>query len=232
MRFDPDKLVLAAIVVLALAVAARTWLHDHPQHDPWAPLAIGDPVGWATKPKLARALRDRSVCRDVLGRGGVAFTALPPTGAGECRRDDRQSWDDALLSPARPEATCGVDLGLALWLRHSVDPAASAIMNGNLARIEHFGTVSCRRLYGADTGQWSEHATGNAIDIAAFVLTDGRRISVRGDWNGGGAKGAFLRAVRDGACNWFGTTLSPDYNAAHADHLHLDQASRFGAVCR
>jgi hypothetical protein len=32
--------------------------------------------------------------------------------------------------------------------------------------------------------------------------------------------------VRDGACRLFATTLSPDYNAAHADHLHLDQANR------
>ena len=32
--------------------------------------------------------------------------------------------------------------------------------------------------------------------------------------------------VRDGACDLFATVLSPDYNAAHADHLHFDQAMR------
>jgi hypothetical protein len=31
----------------------------------------------------------------------------------------------------------------------------------------------------------------------------------------------------------FATTLSPEYNAAHRDHLHLDQARRAGfGVCR
>jgi hypothetical protein len=29
--------------------------------------------------------------------------------------------------------------------------------------------------------------------------------------------------VRDGACLFFDGVLSPDYNAAHRDHLHLDR---------
>ena len=56
------------------------------------------------------------------------------------------------------------------------------------------------------------------------------------DWGGEGAEGdeaAFLRRVRDGACGIFGTVLSPDYNEAHRDHLHLDQAARgWGGFCR
>ena len=81
--------------------------------------------------------------------------------------------------------------------------------------------------------RWSEHAAGNAIDIAAFVTEDGRRISVLGDWQDAAADGRFLRRVRDDACSAFGTVLSPDYNEAHRDHLHLDQQSRgLRAVCR
>ncbi|MET0248315.1 MAG: extensin family protein, partial [Sphingobium sp.] len=94
---------------------------------------------------------------------------------------------------------------------------------------------SCRRLYGRSEGDFSEHATANAIDIAAFTLADGRRISVVTDWTGEGKDAAFLRAVRDGACDLFSTVLSPDYNAAHRDHLHLDQAergARGGRACR
>ena len=78
-----------------------------------------------------------------------------------------------------------------------------------------------------------EHATGNAIDIAAFVTEDGRRISILQGWNGDGAEARFLRRVRDEACGVFGTVLSPDYNEAHRDHLHFDQAARgFGSFCR
>ena len=112
-------------------------------------------------------------------------------------------------------------------------PAATALLGSRITRIEHYGAFSCRRLYGRSEGRWSEHATGNAIDIAAFVLADGRRITVREDWMGEGARARFLHRVRDGACRVFGTVLSPDYNAAHSDHLHLDQAARgFGGVCR
>ena len=65
------------------------------------------------------------------------------------------------------------------------------------------------------------------------MLEDGRRVSVLRDWKGDDEKAAFLRRARDEACSVFGTVLSPDYNAAHADHLHLDQAARgFGGVCR
>ena len=82
-------------------------------------------------------------------------------------------------------------------------------------------------MYGRDGGAWSEHATADALDVAGFRLSDGRRVTILGDWTEGTqAERLFLREVRDGACELFATTLSPDYNAAHRDHLHLDQAAR------
>ncbi len=107
-----------------------------------------------------------------------------------------------------------------------VQPAAQRLLGERVASVDHFGSYSCRRLYGRGEGAFSEHATANALDIAGFRLAGGRRITVRRDWAGDGKDAAFLHAVRDGACDLFATVLSPDYNAAHADHLHLDQASR------
>jgi hypothetical protein len=123
-------------------------------------------------------------------------------------------------------ASCAVNAGLALWLRHGVQPAAEEMLGSRVVAIEHFGTASCRRIGGSDSGRWSEHATGNAIDIGEFVLADGRRVSVLGHWPENDDRGAFLREVRDNGCDVFATVLSPDYNAAHADHFHLDQAGR------
>lgn len=136
--------------------------------------------------------------------------------------------------PTAPDATCAVDVALVLWLRNGVQPAASRILGSRVATIEHYGTHSCRRINGSAKGAWSEHATGNAIDIAGFVLSDGRRVNIRDDWGAGAGKGTFLHAAHDAACGTFGTVLGPEYNAAHADHFHLDQASgRFGGgVCR
>jgi hypothetical protein len=232
-RWPLDGLVIALFVAGALFLALRGWLEEYPQHNPWAPLDLRDPPGWATQRKLAALRRDPAECRAVLERSEISFTALPAAGAGACLREDRTVLSEAPLAPGAPPATCAVGAALVLWLRQGVEPAAEALLGSPVTRVEHFGAYSCRRLYGRDEGPWSEHATGNAIDIAAFVLADGRRISVLRDWPGDSAEAAFLRRARDGACDVFGTVLSPDYNAAHADHLHFDQAARgFGGVCR
>ena len=231
--FRFDRLVVSLLIVIGLLLAGRSWLAAHPQHDPWAPLDLSDPAGWATQRKLAALRSDPAECRAVLERSEVTFQALEPAGEGECARPDRLILTAAPLAPAGSPLTCALAAGFELWLRQHVQPAAEAMLDARVARIEHLGTFSCRRIGGGERGKWSEHATGNAIDIAAFVLADGRRISVRADWSVEGEEAVFLRAARDSACGIFGTVLSPDYNAAHADHLHLDQAGQgWGGVCR
>ena len=232
-RFLFDRRLLALLILAALALAARGWLHDNPEHNPWAPLEVEHPAGWATGTKIAALRNDLPACRAVLERGAIAFTALSAAGEGACRRTDRTVLSAASITPASPQMTCPAATGLTAWLRHSVEPAAREVLGSPLARIEHLGTWNCRRIGGGEQGQWSEHATGNAIDIAAFVLEDGRRISVLAGWNAAPQEQAFLRRVRSDACQWFATVLSPDYNSAHADHLHLDQADRrIGGICR
>lgn len=230
-QFGGDRLTVGLLLLAALLLAGRAWLADHPQHDPWAPLDLNDPPGWATQRKLAALRSDPEECRKVLERSGVAFAALEPSGEGTCRRADRTQLRSAPFSPARPVTSCPVAAGLQVWLSRSVQPAAAELLGSPIARVEHLGTFSCRRIGGGRN--WSEHATGNAIDIAAFVTEDGQRIRVLGGWDREGADADFLHRVRDGACDVFGTVLSPDYNAAHADHLHLDQAARgLGGFCR
>lgn len=162
----------------------------------------------------------------------MRHVALPPRGQGEsCGYEDavRFRSGGALqigYAPADLATSCPVAAGLALWEWHVVQPAALEHFGSRVARVEHYGSYSCRRLYGRSEGAWSEHARANAVDIAGFVLADGTRISVLRDWEREGPRAAFLRDVRDGACDLFATTLSPDYNEAHRDHLHLDQAAR------
>lgn len=222
------------LVLIAALVAGRAWLAEHPEHNPWAPLDLRDPPGWATASKL-RALRgDTAACRAVLARSEVAYSALPAAGEGACARPDRTRLDRYPLAPTPPPTTCAAAIALELWRRDTLELQAEAIFGKKISRIEHLGAYSCRRMYGRDEGAWSEHATGNAIDIAALVLADGTRVSVLDDWNGADPdKALFLRRVRDGACRAFTTVLSPDYNAAHRDHLHLDMAARaWGGACR
>ena len=93
-------------------------------------------------------------------------------------------------------------------------------------RVESFGSYACRAVIGTRpeyAGRLSGHAVANAVDVAAFVLEDGRRITVLGGWHSGdGRVRDFLRTIHASACKRFGTVLSPDYNAAHRNHLHLE----------
>ena len=126
--------------------------------------------------------------------------------------------------------TCALADTTAAWARFGVDRAARQVLGSALTRIETFGSYSCRDVSGS--GRRSAHATAQAIDVSAFVLADGRRISVLADWSAGRAQERqFLRLVHASACKRFGTVLGPDYNAAHKDHFHLE-AGRSGGFCR
>lgn len=231
-RFRGDRRVLLILVMFAALIAAWGWLKVHPEHNPWAPLDLRHPIGLATAGKLAALKQDVEQCRVTLVRSEVAFRALPGTGGGACEQPDRTQLTTFPLAPDTPSVTCPVAAALELWRARSIGPAARDIFGSDLARIEHLGAYSCRRLYGDDEARWSEHASANAIDISAFVLEDGRRISVLDHWDGDQEEQRFLREARDGACEVFATVLSPDYNAAHANHFHFDQQSRWTGVCR
>ncbi|MBH0113883.1 extensin family protein [Novosphingobium sp. YJ-S2-02] len=125
--------------------------------------------------------------------------------------------------------TCPMATGFAGWARFGVDRAAEQIFGSRVARIETYGSYNCRNVAG--TSRRSGHATANAIDVSAFVLADGHRISVLDDWSGGSREERrFLRIVHDSACKRFGMVLGPDYNSAHENHFHLEASD--GSFCR
>jgi hypothetical protein len=237
----PDRSLLAAaglgaaLLDMALAglvaiIAVDRWAP--PQDLPWKPLRLADPIGWATTVKLDRAASDPALCRAILRDGGVSFVDVPETRDGRCAIRDgvRLSQGVVPLSPRRPTMTCRLALAYSLWDRQVVRPAAREELGGPVLGVEHYGTYACRNIYGRAEGRLSQHALADAIDVAGFRLADGRRITVARDFRRDDARGRFLRRVRDGACDPFRGVLSPDYNAAHQDHLHLD----FGRyrICR
>ena len=126
-------------------------------------------------------------------------------------------------------ATCSMTAALYWWQR-DLQTIAELQLHTTIKRIDQIGTYECRNIDSAATGARSEHATANAIDIAGFETADGRDITVLKDWRKPTPEGAFLRAAHDSACEVFGEVLSPDYNALHANHFHLDQAA--WVMCR
>jgi len=228
--------IVKAMVFLAVAALAGLLLYgyarNHPEDMPWTALDLTQPVGAFTGRKLTALRDDPDQCRALIEQAGVTVTALPPrSGEGQCGYVDgvRLASEGPLTidyQPAGLGTSCPVAAAMALWEWHVVQPAAIAHFGRQVASIDHFGSYSCRRMYGRSEGSWSEHSTANAIDIAGFRLEGGRRISVINGWNGDADEAAFLREVRDGACRLYATVLSPDYNAAHRDHFHFDHAQR------
>lgn len=216
------------LCVLGLILFAL--LGRRPQDLPWTPLDLGQPIGLFSGRKLAALTGDAAHCRALLDKAGVAYVMMKPGGEGQCAYADavrlKLDRDAIALVPAAVAPSCPVAAALKLWEWQVVQPAALRHFGQPVRSISHFGSYNCRRIYGRSRGHFSEHATADAIDISGFILKDGRRISVVNDWKGEGKDAAFLHDVRDGACDLFSTVLSPDFNAAHRDHFHLDQAER------
>lgn len=124
--------------------------------------------------------------------------------------------------------TCPLAYVFTQWVQSDLQVPAMGEFGSAVSKVETFGTYSCRAIAGSTRP--SEHASANAVDVAAFVLADGRRISVLTGWNGDDREARFLRAVRAAACRRFSTVLSPDYNGGHRDHLHFDMGR--GPFCR
>jgi hypothetical protein len=220
------------LVVFGLAVVAylagRDHLRRHPQDVPWTEFSLAHPQGVFTLRKLVSLGDDPAKCRVLLAQVGVEDEPAPPRRSSpDCGYSDGVRLDrDVGFAPAGLVTACPVAAALYLLERDVLQAAAMRHFGQVVAKLEHAGSYSCRRLYGRSEGPFSEHATADAIDITGFVLADGARVSVLRDWSDAGAKGRFLHEVRDGACDRFATVLSPDYNAAHRDHLHFDMAGR------
>jgi hypothetical protein len=180
-----------------------------------------------TTARIAPAQSERQ-CLTRLGLSQANFTPLPDQyfGAGcSTLNTVRLAWlrgDDSHLQLANlGPVTCSLATALEGWARYGVDRAARQALGSPLARIDTFGSYNCRNVAGTD--HRSGHATASAVDVSAFVLADGRRISVKGDWSAGTpATRNFLHLIRTSACRRFDIVLTPDYNAAHHDHFHLE----------
>jgi len=124
-----------------------------------------------------------------------------------------------------PTATIGCPMTAALerWVQDAVQPAALAWFGVPVSEIKQISDYSCRRRNNARKGKLSEHAFGNALDIAGFQLIDGRNVTVLKGWKGTKNERGFLREVFAHGCRQFKTSLGPGVKY-HADHFHFDLA--------
>ena len=177
--------------------------------------------------------RETQACYTDLSREDVRFSPLADRDyGGGCRVVGAVQLIDIGVPVTNLTAMrCGLARSFAGWVRHAAVPAAHQMLGSDLVRVESMGTYACRNTIGTARISLSGHAIANAVDVGAFVLEDGRRISVLNGWQSPDPQvRAFLRVVRASACKRFGTVLSPDYNAVHRNHLHLEDDHK--SFCR
>jgi hypothetical protein len=121
---------------------------------------------------------------------------------------------------------CGMAEPLRVWLDRTVQPSAQQAFGERVTGVDVAASYSCRPRNNVRGAKMSEHGYGNAIDIAAFTLESGRKISVEDGWRGASSERRFLNAVHDEACGEFHTVLGPNSDAAHRNHIHLDLQNR------
>ncbi len=171
------------------------------------------------------ALLSGRACLAQLSEHDVAYrsTEIGDPSDSHCRVDTavRVSRIHAALN--KPVTmSCALAARLDEFEREVVQPLALEELGRRATRIDQLGSYSCRRQNSRLSGRWSEHARGQAIDIAGFRLSDGSTVSVERDWREPGPKRQFLRHLSRRACRYFSVVLTPDSNAEHYNHLHLD----------
>jgi len=129
--------------------------------------------------------------------------------------------------PARIFASCHLANGLARL--------ALVLRDYDIVEVGHIGTYNCRTI--ANSDRLSQHSNALAIDIRWFVTAGGDVYDVVEDWEHGeidfetGEMGPFQadagRILAE--IGWqmhsrriFNTVLTPDYNAGHDNHFHVD----------
>ena len=217
-----------------------------PSHiNPWAPLDVAAPPNMLTFYKRSRARNDPARCMAALASTGMQYDELPDRSTG-----DGCGFSNAVrlrTAPVRIGAalplSCPMALSFFMWERNALQPAAQLHFGQRVAGIDHLGSYACRNINNgegapphAPARARSRHATANALDISAFTLAGGKRITVLKHWPDEdaapppGPEALLLRDAHKGACKYFKGVLGPDYNAVHRDHFHLETGGYW--MCR
>lgn len=210
--------ILSALILLAL-LAGCVAPSGKGRRPPWRP-PVESPERFRACVAMLRAegsqvdaLPDRGFDNGCSATSAVKFVAIgiPVTNLGAVK--------------------CTLAAPFARWVRQDVPAQATRWLGSSVTKIDSFGSFACRPVNNKPGNALSEHGRANAIDIAAFQLKDGRRISVKDGWNSDDPNvRGFLRALHKAACARFAVVLGPDANALHHDHFHFDMGR--GPYCR
>ena len=201
-------------------------------YNPFAPLQLSDPPGRITQFKLRRLTPE--ACAALLKQANqqrlISSVAVADSG-GDCPLTNVVRVKDfgAVKLSSSFLASCPLALSSALFVSQQARPLTKTLMGRELTRIDHLGSFACRNIYHRADARRSEHASAEALDVSAFRLAGGERVTVLKGWTSAKTQ-PWLQALLAASCGYYGNGLGPDYNAAHANHFHLGMRG-FG-LCR
>ena len=215
------KTLLTGFIILTIATLGYRWLP--PYYNPFTPLTLDDPPGRITQYKLRRLTPEACASlllqvnqRDLIRTQPVADSggACPLNNVVRVRDFGPVGLNSSFL------ASCPLALSSALFISQQARPLTKRYTGSELARIDHLGSFACRNIYHRPDARRSEHATAEALDIAAFRLANGEHVTVLNGWKAATTQ-PWLKAMLAASCGYYGNGLGPEYNAAHANHFHL-----------
>jgi hypothetical protein len=168
-------------------------------------------------------------CRNELAKLGVDFSI--PTevkGTGVCHVTNPVQLSSVKTPigrvelPGTPLLNCAFARQFVVWLSDIATPLVAGFGESKLLSISTGTSYECRVRNGDFSGKMSEHAFGNAIDIAGITLTNKKRIEITAVADPEDPDHRLLMALRTSACGYFTTVLGPGADAAHASHYHFD----------
>jgi hypothetical protein len=172
---------------------------------------------------------EMAACREELAALGAKFTVPEmPAAEGQCKVVNPVQIN-AIATPAgtvdfpgEPTLNCVFAKQFTSWVADIAAPVVKAHTGEALVAISTGPGYQCRNRNGDTTTKISEHALGNAVDIASFNLPGKKNLPVANVAKSGNAESRWLMALRISACGYFTTVLGPGSNEAHAEHYHFD----------
>lgn len=172
---------------------------------------------------------EEATCRKALDKLGVTWRDGAPISQGACgiaHPVEVSALPGGVALEPAATLNCAMALTFSRWVKKELQPAARKRYFSGVARIRQGAAYSCRNMIGSGGSGLSEHATGNAIDVMAVELNNGKEIDVRKPGLFAFRERGLLNNVRGDACDYFSTVLGPGYNREHKDHFHFDLRPR------
>jgi hypothetical protein len=186
-----------------------------------------------TEDQCLKALRDSGIAYRTISHAAVSDIAWPIalTGPiagirihGTGKPDDPTNYLD-----------CRLAIALLAW--------APQLRAKGVVGVEHYSMYRADAVVG-QSKKPSGHATGRAIDVAKLELRDGRILNVLDDWKnrtrGADPCHAYPdeqagKLLRELVCDvaargLFQTIVTPHYNDAHGNHVHLEMDPQGGEL--